>query len=67
MIGHCIICGKGYKKWKWFTHHYNKEHPEYNKPWGEDGWPLTIRVVEVAEAMNKEAEAFAKLPKVEWR
>ena len=65
-IGHCILCGKGYKYWKWFGHHYEKEHPECNKPWDGKGlWPLTIRVKEIADAMNEEAKAFLD-SKIDW-
>ena len=58
-IGHCILCGKAYKYWKCFGKHYEQEHPECNKPWdGEGLWPMTIRVMEVADAMHEEAKAF---------
>ncbi len=57
MIGHCIICGKGYKKWKWIHHHFNKHHPNHKG---------LYRITEIWDAMNKEAEAFAKLPRIEW-
>jgi uncharacterized C2H2 Zn-finger protein len=65
-IGHCIVCGKAYKYWKWFTHHYNKEHPWANERWGDEHtFPMTIRVKEVADAMNEEAKQFLK-SKIDW-
>ncbi len=57
MIGHCIICGKGYKRWKWIHHHFNKHHPNHKG---------LYRITEIWDAMNKEAEEFAKLPRIEW-
>lgn len=66
MIGHCIICGKAYKYWEWFGYHYDKIHPEYNNPWGKNGFPLTIRVKEVGDAMHKEALMFANSPRLSW-
>lgn len=58
MIGHCILCGKGYKKWGWINHHYKKEHPDSK---------IIFRVREIMEAHNKEAEIFLKMPRVgEW-
>ena len=57
MKGHCIICGKEYEKWKWFSHHYNKEHPNNTN---------FIRVKEIWDVMTKEAEMFINTPRMSW-
>ena len=66
MIGHCIVCNKAYKYWKCFGKHYDKEHPWANERWGDEWtYPMTIRVKEVADAMNEEAKAFIE-SKIDW-
>lgn len=52
MIGHCIECGKAYKYWGWFKHHYAKEHPNSK---------LFFRVKEVMDVHNEEIKAFLEL------